>query len=251
LEYAVSSARVAPVLTMPARSVRRTATVGVAASAAMTLVLIMGQGSALGFQTLGESSAVASTAAAPTTTNRPAPTRNAPAHHPAPIKPDRDRQPERHTTAQQKPTRPSTPAIKTHVTRPKIPTANPGQGRLIARIASRHIGARFQIGATGPRYFDCSGLIYRVYSQAGLLAKIGGNRTAAGYYYWFKQRGLANRHSPRVGDLVIWTHNGQISHSGIYVGGGRVISALINPWGVKKTHVNTIHAEFLAYLHVR
>ena len=101
------------------------------------------------------------------------------------------------------------------------------------------------------RYFDCSGLIYRVYAQAGLLAKIGGNRSAAGYYYWFKQRGLANRHNPRVGDLVVWTHNGSVSHSGIYVGGGRVISALINPWGVKKTHVNTIHARFLAYLHVR
>ena len=101
-----------------------------------------------------------------------------------------------------------------------------------------------RLARSGMRYFDCSGLIYRVYQQAGLLAKIGGNRTAAGYYYWFKQRGLANRHSPRAGDLVVWTHNGQISHSGIYVGGGRVISALINPWGVKKTHVNTIHARF-------
>ncbi len=119
------------------------------------------------------------------------------------------------------------------------------------RLAASHIGAHFQIGATGMRYFDCSGLIYRVYAQAGLLAKIGGNRTAAGYYYWFKQHGRANRHSPKPGDLVIWTHNGQISHSGIYVGGGRVISALINPWGVKKTSIHGIHARFLAYLHVR
>jgi cell wall-associated NlpC family hydrolase len=218
---------------------------GIAASAATTLMFIVGQGSALGFQTLGESSPVTSTAP---TTAPSAPTHSAPSRHPKPTKPDRDRQPERHTAAQQKPDRPAT---KSHVSSPGIRTASSSQGRLIARIASRHIGARFQIGATGPRYFDCSGLIYRVYSQAGLLDKIGGNRSAAGYYYWFKQRGLANRHSPHVGDLVIWTHNGQISHSGIYVGGGRVISALINPWGVKKTHINTIHAKFLAYLHVR
>ncbi len=126
------------------------------------------------------------------------------------------------------------------------------EAQQIVNITMSRLGARFQMGAEGPRRFDCSGLIYSVYKQAGLLSRVGGQRKlAAGYYHWFKQRGLASRNNPRVGDLVIWTHKGRISHSGIFVGNGRVISALINPWGVKRTHINTIHAKFLAFLHVR
>lgn len=122
----------------------------------------------------------------------------------------------------------------------------------IVKLAASHIGARFRMGTEGPRTFDCSGLIYYVFKQAGLLNRIGGRRlTAAGYYHWFARRGLASRHNPRVGDLVIWTERGRIAHSGIYVGAGHVISALINPWGVSRTHINTIHAKFFAFLHVR
>jgi cell wall-associated NlpC family hydrolase len=118
--------------------------------------------------------------------------------------------------------------------------------------AKSHIGAKFRLGTTGMRYFDCSGLVFRVYAQAGLLNRIGGTRKrAAGYYSWFHKRGLASRSNPRVGDIIIWTHNGRISHTGLYVGGGRTISALINPWGVKKTTINGIHARFFAFLHVR
>jgi cell wall-associated NlpC family hydrolase len=121
----------------------------------------------------------------------------------------------------------------------------------IVRIAASHIGARFRIGTTGPRTFDCSGLVYRVYKQAGLINKIGGKRRlAAGYYHWFKQRHQVSRSHPQVGDIVIWTEKGRIAHSGIYVGSGHVISALINPWGVKRTHIGTLHAHFFAFLHV-
>lgn len=126
------------------------------------------------------------------------------------------------------------------------------EAQRIVAIARSHIGARFRLGATGPRVFDCSGFIYRVYKQAGLLNRVGGSRRlAAGYYHWFKRHGQVSRSHPRVGDLVIWTHKGRISHSGIYVGNGRVISALINPWGVKRTHIRTLHAKFFAFLHVR
>jgi len=126
------------------------------------------------------------------------------------------------------------------------------QAQRIVHFARSHIGARFRLGTEGPRTFDCSGLIYRVYKQAGLLNKIGGHRRlAAGYYYWFKKHHATSRGNARVGDLVIWKEKGRIAHSGIYVGHGRVISALINPWGVKRTHINTLHARFFAFLHVR
>src|SRR5262249_6611157 len=110
----------------------------------------------------------------------------------------------------------------------------------IVHLLRTHLGARFRLGATGPHKFDCSGLVYRVYQQAGLAKKIGGERTAAGYYYWFARHHMTSRHNPRVGDIVVWKEKGKIAHSGIYVGHGHVISALINPWGVKRTHINTI-----------
>jgi len=202
----------------------------------------LGLSTAAGFQTIGNESSVLASPVVSPPHPAPRPVSRTPSTHPT------------RTTNDHATSRPQTstkPDKKVHVAAARPSPVAQSQGRRIARIAASHIGAKFQIGATGMRYFDCSGLIYRVFSQAGQLDKIGGNRAAAGYYYWFKARGQANRHSPKVGDLVIWTEKGQIAHSGIYVGGGRVISALINPWGVKKTHINTIHAKFLAFLHVR
>src|SRR4051794_32887395 len=73
------------------------------------------------------------------------------------------------------------------------------EAQRIVSIAASHIGARFRLGTEGPRTFDCSGLIYRVYKQAGLLSRIGGQRRlAAGYYHWFKAHGKASRGNPRV-----------------------------------------------------
>jgi cell wall-associated NlpC family hydrolase len=125
------------------------------------------------------------------------------------------------------------------------------EAQRIVAFARSHLGARFALGSEGPRRFDCSGLIYRVYKQAGLLSRIGGQRRlAAGYYYYFKHRGKASRSNGQVGDLVIWTKHGHITHSGIYIGHGQVISALINPWGVKRTSLHGVRSHFLAFLHV-
>lgn len=120
----------------------------------------------------------------------------------------------------------------------------------IVRFLESKIGDRFQMGANGPRRFDCSGLVYAAYKNAGLASRIGGARTAAGYYYYFKRHHAVSRSNPRVGDIVVWKEHGKIAHSGIYVGHGHVISALINPWGVKRTHIGTLHAQFFAFLHV-
>jgi cell wall-associated NlpC family hydrolase len=130
-------------------------------------------------------------------------------------------------------------------------TTHRSEAQRIVAIARSHIGARFRLGTEGPRTFDCSGLIYRVYKQAGLLSRVGGQRRlAAGYYSYFKHRGKASRSNGQVGDLVIWTKHGHITHSGIYIGHGQVISALINPWGVKRTSLHGVRSHFLAFLHV-
>ena len=124
------------------------------------------------------------------------------------------------------------------------------EAQRVIRYAKTHLGARFRIGTEGRRYFDCSGLVYRVYAQAHLLRKIGGSRKlAAGYYRWFKSRGLVGRSNPRPGDLIWWTKHGRIEHMGIYVGGGRAISALTT--GVRRHRLRTINVKFKAFGHVR
>lgn len=136
----------------------------------------------------------------------------------------------------------------------KSPRAGKSEAARIVHYARQHLGRRFKLGTEGPRYFDCSGLVYRVYKQAGLLRRVGGSRRlAAGYFSYFRSRGKADRRAPKVGDLVVWRKKGgrRISHIGIYVGNGRVISALVNPWGVRRTRVNSLRGQrVVAYLHV-
>lgn len=123
----------------------------------------------------------------------------------------------------------------------------------VIRLAKSHIGARFRLGTTGMRYFDCSGFVYRVYKQAGLLKRVGGTRKrAAGYYSWFRKRGLVSRRNPKPGDLIVWGRRGKgIQHIGIYMHSNRAISALVMPWGVRTHRVGGLHMPFKAYLHVR
>lgn len=118
----------------------------------------------------------------------------------------------------------------------------------IVNIAESYLGAQYRFGAEGTEYVDCSGLVWRVYKEAGLEAKIGGARKGArAYYHWFKRRGLASRTNPKPGDLVIWRKG---KHIGIYVGNGYAISALNKKLDVRKHKVNWL-GGFTAYLHVR
>jgi cell wall-associated NlpC family hydrolase len=127
-------------------------------------------------------------------------------------------------------------------------TQSTNQRARIVRIAESYLGAQYRFGAESTRYVDCSGLVWRVYKEAGLEAKIGGARMGAkAYYYWFKRRGLASRTNPKPGDLVIW-HKGK--HIGIYVGNGYAVSALNERLDVRKHKVNWL-SGFTAYLHVQ
>lgn len=117
----------------------------------------------------------------------------------------------------------------------------------IVNFAADQLGKRYRYGAVGLRTYDCSGLVYRVFKERGLLARIGSSRkTARGYYDWFRRRGLASRNNPRKGDLIVW---GNARHIGIYIGDGMAISALTS--GVSRHAINRINISFTAYLHVR
>ena len=125
------------------------------------------------------------------------------------------------------------------------------QADQIVAIAQAQLGDKYAFASTGPKTFDCSGFVYFVYKQAGLIDKIGGKRrTVAGFHNWFSQNAKVSRSlaDAQPGDVLIWGNN---KHTGIYVGGGYAISALINPWGVTRHPVlSWIRMSFTAVLHV-
>jgi cell wall-associated NlpC family hydrolase len=130
----------------------------------------------------------------------------------------------------------------------RVAAADPAEAVIAA--AKSYLGHHFQIGAEGPGPFDCSGLVYRAFSDAGELPRIGGMRLrAAGYMQYFVSRGrfTKNEDNAQRGDLVIYDGG---THIGIYLGDDRVISALIDPWGVSITHVHSLHLPVSYYLHV-
>jgi cell wall-associated NlpC family hydrolase len=116
----------------------------------------------------------------------------------------------------------------------------------IIRIAKAQLGDPWRYGATGPRSFDCSGLVRYAFRRAGDAAAIhtGFLRSARSLYVWFRSHGKASRYNPKIGDLVIW---GGGSHVGIYIGNGRAISTLTS--GVRVHRVHAVTARFTAYLH--
>jgi cell wall-associated NlpC family hydrolase len=126
------------------------------------------------------------------------------------------------------------------------------EAQQIVSTARNELGGRYSFSATGPSSFDCSGLVYFVYKQAGLLDRIGGKRrTVAGYHNWFNKHGTVTKSlsSAQVGDVLVWGKN---KHTGIYIGNGKAISALVNPWGVTEHKVvGYIHMKLTAVLHVK
>lgn len=115
--------------------------------------------------------------------------------------------------------------------------------RVIA-IAETHLGAPWVYGATGPYAFDCSGLVYSVFRQAGLLSVIGNARTATQMWNVFAARGQASPTNGQPGDLVIFGYG---RHVGIYMGNGRVISTLVT--GVGFSTIWNTYPRFTTFLH--
>ena len=119
----------------------------------------------------------------------------------------------------------------------------------VVAVAQSQVGDNYAFAAIGPDRFDCSGLVWFAFREAGLADRIGDKRkTVASLYKYFNSRGKADKQDPRVGDLVVWGNN---KHIGIYIGDGMAVSALVNPYGVKIHPVKGyLNVSFKAYLHV-
>jgi cell wall-associated NlpC family hydrolase len=113
-------------------------------------------------------------------------------------------------------------------------------------MAQRH--KRYVRGATGPSAFDCSGLVRYAYRASGVSGRLGGGHSARGMLQWARLHHLANRSNPRVGDVVIY---GNGTHAAIYIGNGRVISALNPRQGIRITALHALRAPVTAFIHTR
>jgi hypothetical protein len=112
----------------------------------------------------------------------------------------------------------------------------PPAAEAVIEAASRYLGRPYLLGTEGPDRFDCSGLIFRAFSDAGRESLIGGRRIrAAGYMRWFASQGRFTTDSARLrrGDLVMYEHG---KHIAIYLGDGKALSAVLSGVTIHRLH---------------
>jgi cell wall-associated NlpC family hydrolase len=100
-------------------------------------------------------------------------------------------------------------------------------GQKAVQAAETKIGAPYSYGAAGPNAFDCSGLVYWSYQQAGKTlprdsyGQLGGGRAV-------------NYADAQPGDVLIFNGGG---HAGLYIGNGQFIHASTYGVPVQKASV--------------
>jgi cell wall-associated NlpC family hydrolase len=127
-----------------------------------------------------------------------------------------------------------------------LPAGITPAAREVLQAALDHLGARYVFGSTGPTTFDCSGLVWHAFRTTGHFDVIGNGAYRGGraIYGYFLSRGLASRTAGRPGDIVVYDGG---MHVGLYLGNGRVISALTR--GVTIHGLYALTVPFTAFLH--
>jgi len=134
------------------------------------------------------------------------------------------------------PAAPAAPAVQAPVklvaaAKPAAPAVAAAAGRRgsAMSIAMGKLGAPYRWGAAGPGAFDCSGLVYWSYRQAGLTLPRSSRAQS--------QVGTAvSKGALQPGDLVFFYR--PVSHVAIYIGGGRVVHASTAGKPVKISNLN-------------
>jgi cell wall-associated NlpC family hydrolase len=110
------------------------------------------------------------------------------------------------------------------VTPPVVGEPNAGAVDTAIAFARQQIGDRYELGASGPDAWDCSGLTKVAYAQAGLY--IGTHSATNQYYEMAAQGKLLPFSQAQVGDLVFWEGRpGDFYHVALYMGGGQILEA--------------------------
>lgn len=108
-----------------------------------------------------------------------------------------------------------TPTVEVEVNSTNIFT------KKLIEIALRHRGKPYVYGKTGPDSFDCSGFVYGVHKELGIILP----RTSLNQSQIEGEKISRNR--LQQGDLVFFDTSlkGKVNHSGIYLGEGKFIHA--------------------------
>lgn len=98
-----------------------------------------------------------------------------------------------------------------------------GKGARIAKAAMSRRGCKYVWGATGLNTFDCSGLVWWAHKHCG----ISFTRTSAAGMIGLGKH-ISSLSSAKAGDILLFSSNGSASgvhHTGIYIGGGKMVHA--------------------------
>ncbi|MDH3420152.1 MAG: C40 family peptidase [Gammaproteobacteria bacterium] len=102
---------------------------------------------------------------------------------------------------------------------PHAPAQRLDRGERAALIAREQIGIQYRYGGMNPATgFDCSGLVYYSYTQAGITVP----RTSSDQFRAARKISLADA---QPGDVVFFQDQEKLSHVGIYLGQRRFIHA--------------------------
>ena len=115
----------------------------------------------------------------------------------------------------------------------QAPASTPGVGSSVVETALQYTGYRYVYGGSSPSGFDCSGFTSYIYGEHGVSL----NRTAQGQY----SNGVpVSRENLQPGDLVMFgTSASNITHVGIYMGGGQIVHAANSSRGVTTDTINS------------
>ncbi len=93
-----------------------------------------------------------------------------------------------------------------------------GRGKIALQFAIAQLGKWYVWGATGLKYWDCSGLTLKAFAQAGVSLP----HSAAAQFGYGRYVG---RNQLQPGDLVFFGYGNYIDHVGIYLRNGLMVNA--------------------------
>ena len=125
---------------------------------------------------------------------------------------------------------PVKPATPSYVQPSYGPAGDNVYGNDVVSIAYSLVGAPYSGGSAGPYAFDCSGLVYYVYSRVGVYV------SRSSWSQAYDGVGVSYADA-QPGDILNWGHGGVVTHSALYVGGGMMIHATNPSQGVVLSNV--------------